>query len=411
MNDKKKTYELMDLNVMEVSAVDSPANEHAKMVLLKNLTENEEEIAKADFNALLQSMEVDEAISKMMDKFWVLNRALRESFYSVIRDKEIKNKKEEMKKTLKQYMDVAMKIVGTLPQDTPVSKIAYADGTEIVIPEELIKMKDKITALGGELFKEATMAEETKDTATIQEAVNKAVKEALNSPDIEELKTLAKLSDLEKEHLEKLEGDARTGFLKASKEERAVLIKKTQKQSLLDSDDDILVIKGRKVTRESVGDAAFEVMKLQQEDLQEQRKMMEETRKRNEEVQELSAFEKCLHQGETVYKHIPVEKSAKGKLLRFMEKNAPSDVRESFFSVLKSAEEAMESKMKYMGGEIGTGLDSTGDDSAQAQLDKLADVYASKNNCTIEKAMDAVLKTKEGAELYDSTIFEGWSII
>jgi hypothetical protein len=94
--------------------------------------------------------------------------------------------------------------------------------------------------------------------------------------------------------------------------------------------------------------------------------------------------------------HLPGSEKAKVELLKSVEGIADEAVRAEVLAALKSKTEGLAPAFEMAGVVAKSASGET--------LDDLAKSYASKNNVSLAKAMDAVLKTSHGAKLYAESL-------
>ena len=148
------------------------------------------------------------------------------------------------------------------------------------------------------------------------------------------------------------------------------------KQAEIAKGDETFEAEGVTIRKSEVGEASFKVMKAQQDKL------------------ELADFEK---RATSDIPNLPGETTLKAKVLRAVSK-MEKDVREGLEAMLKGGSAAFKTLSKSAGAD--TPPDATTD---QGKLDAMVNDYATKNSVTKAVAYTKVLETPEGAELYNKT--------
>jgi hypothetical protein len=114
------------------------------------------------------------------------------------------------------------------------------------------------------------------------------------------------------------------------------------------------------------------------------------------ETNEINAFTK---RADAEIAHLPGVSIAKAKALRAVSKLAKED-REAIEAMLKAGDAALKANMTAIG------KDGGGEDSAEGQLAKKVDAYATENKVSKAVAYTKVLDTKEGKDLYAKSLDE-----
>jgi hypothetical protein len=130
---------------------------------------------------------------------------------------------------------------------------------------------------------------------------------------------------------------------------------------------------GVTIHKSEVGEGPFKLMKSQQERI------------------EISDFEKAAT---SQVPNLPGETVAKAKVLRAVAK-MDKETADALNAMLKAGNEAMAKMLKPLGNDAGRSFSK-----AEDELDALAKAYAEKHSVTYAKAYDAVLKTEDGRKLY-----------
>lgn len=195
----------------------------------------------------------------------------------------------------------------------------------------------------------------------------------------ETAEAVAKMSDAEKAHYEKLADADKAAFLAKSADERKAIIAKA-------SEADPVIYKSANGTEYRKSDDPRLV------DMAKRTDEAEKIAKAEREARETAEFAK---RAETEAAHLPGETSAKAAVLKHMA-SAPEEVRKAFDAIVKAADKSMAGAFEKRGV---SGGNVAGDDPL-VKLETLAKAHAEKNNMAFAKAYDAVLQTAEGQQLY-----------
>lgn len=173
------------------------------------------------------------------------------------------------------------------------------------------------------------------DKKEFDEAIAKvAEKLTKTESEMKVLRLKADMSDDEKAHMEDLSEDQKGKFMGMSTDERkeCMGVKKS---------DEHIIVKGEKVFKSKVGDATFNVLKAQQEEIQ---KGAEDIKKAREEA-EMTKLEKRVSDE---FPEVAGDMLLKAKVLKHMS-TAPEDVRKAFDAIMKSAQEMSAPAFKSIG--------------------------------------------------------------
>ena len=194
--------------------------------------------------------------------------------------------------------------------------------------------------------------------------------------------TLAKLSDVEKAHYGDLDTDDKAEFLAMTPAKRRKAIKSAE------DDDEVAKIGGQEIRKSAVGDTAFEIMKAQQAQLDNQ---AADIKKAND-ATELSDLRK---RADDEYLHVPGSTEERADMLKAMS-GMDEPLRKSFEAVFTQSEKLAKSAFSTLGHNNG-GVEKG---SAETQLDTLSKAYAEKHGVSFAVAQSKVLETEDGRKLY-----------
>jgi len=370
------------LKIGEVSFCGKGMNPEANITLFKSdFTKEDMEKAARMFSDVLGDMEMAEQVRAIIDQLMTYNRAFQTSVVGMIHDEEVKDKKEAIRQSLQQYINV----LNAMATGDTFNKAA--DGFEALIsgnpeqdPAELIKQMETLT-------KEETMSKELEAKLKKAEDDAKAVQKKLEKAEAaaERAGKIAELSDVQKKYFNGLDDKGKDDFLAKSAEERDAVIQKAAEA------DEVLTVDGNTIKKSEVGPGVFAFMKAQQTKLAK----TEADLKKTEEANLAKAQQEA---GEKAFPHLPGEPVVKGHLMKAVN-SLPEDQQRGVLEMLKAGDVAMAKGFD----ENGHGSDVTPSD-AEEKLNKMAEEYAKKENVSFHKAYDAVLKTTEGGKLYEETL-------
>lgn len=226
---------------------------------------------------------------------------------------------------------------------------------------------------------EKSVADLTKSVTDLTSKLEKA------EADKNEAQAIAKMSDAEREYLKGIKGDDRKEFLEMTAAKRRKLVKAAE------DDDEVLKVAGQEIRKSAVGESAFEVMKAQQAQLNEQAEAI----KKAAEKSEMDALTK---RAADEFGHLPGEAVVKAKVLKAVA-GMDDETRKALDEMLKAGEEAIKGAFKTIGVRKGEVVGS-----AEEKLEKMAKDKAEKDGITYAKAYQAVLDTPEGSNLYSKSL-------
>lgn len=228
--------------------------------------------------------------------------------------------------------------------------------------------------------------ENTMDPKEI-EALKKSHTDELAKKDAELAKAnkLAALSDVEKAHYNTLADDAaKDAFLAKSADDRKAVLAKA-------AEADPVVYKSVAGIeyRKSAGETVIALAK--QNDELAKGIAVEKAARENAELEKRASDE---------FKNLPGTLTEKAALLKSLESIPDEATRKAAIAAVKAGDTAIASAFTRKG----AGGGSSESSSASDQLDTLAKKYASDNKTDYSKAYQAVIKTDEGKKLYEQTV-------
>lgn len=368
----KKKNVVKELVLDEVSFCGVGMNQGSNVALYKGtFTKEQFEKALMTFKDVLTEMAMTEELEKIVERICTMSNAFRSAIFSVLYSEEEGDKKAALKESVMQYVEA----LNAMADGDDFSKAQTAVEEWIASnpegsPEELVK---HLTTLS----KEETMSKELEAKLKKAEEDAKANAEALKKAN-----RLAEMSDAQKEFYKGLPEDKQEGFLKKSAEQMDKEIAKAKEG------DESLTVEGHTIKKSEVGAAAFAIMKAQQLRLDKQ----EETLTKTKEELVRKALEE---EAERELPHLPGTPAEKAEMWKGAKGN------EASVKMLKAADAAMAKSMKESGTDDASASVAG---TASEKLDKMAAEKAEKDGITFHKAYDAILKTKEGEELYKQTL-------
>lgn len=345
----------------EISAVTRPAQEHARMAIMKR-AEAGDEYWKRDFTSDQRQHAADSGKALPDGSFPIVTTAdLSNAIHAIGRAKDPAKAKAHIIARAK-----ALGATNALP-DGWVSK----SGVPEMDPKELQKMiDDAIVKANAPLLAQLATATATIDTLT--KAAKKKTPPSADDGDEPDADDASK--SLWRPYVARKIAKA----VEATKAEIAEIAK----------GDEVITVGETTIRKSVVGEATFAAMKAQQAQIAV-----------GIEKAEVADFTKIA---ETTYGHLTGEPVAKGNALRSLSKLEKADC-ETIVAMLKGGEKAMKDALTVKGQDGSR----PGDGSAQGELDKMVDDYMAKNAGKSRfEAMDAVSKTAEGKSLYTKSIDE-----
>lgn len=255
-------------------------------------------------------------------------------------------------------------------------------------------------SIGKDTMSEIKKALGLADTATDADVSAAIVKNAADLAKAQADAALALkksgMSDATRAHydaLAKSDANAAKDFLDKDEEARKADVAKAAA-----GDETFTSVDGATISKRAVGDSVYAILKSQDARIKTQG---DEIAKAAE-----AAADSAIRKRATVeFPHLAGSEDDRFAVLKYLSK-APEDVRKASDAILKAADAAAKFAFSKAGRGAAPGEGPTGD-SAEAKLNSLAKRHKEANaasNMTIEKAMDEVLQTPEGAALYEQTL-------
>lgn len=185
----------------------------------------------------------------------------------------------------------------------------------------------------------------------------------------------AGMNDAQKAYYGTLDETAKASFRALDSSTRDVMV------STAKAGDETINFNGAEIKKSAVGDATFQILKSQQEEIATQK-----------EASTVAKFTDMAKSADFVT--LPGDVTVKAAALRAID-GLPETAKAAVTAMLKAGNEAMKARHAPAGAHVDLeGL------SAQDKLDSMAKAYAATNNTTFEQASVKVMETAEGVELY-----------
>lgn len=352
------------LLIDEVSAVDEPAQEGARVVLIKRKTPKVKvehgAMAKAMFHDVMNSFEMPDAVSTALASMWVSHDSLRKAVGDAMRYETITDKEAAVRGIVTEYRTVVEKLLGDITDavSTTISKRGNSmntDDIKKVVSDIVQKAFSGLKDDDGDNTEVEKVATDLTDklAAAIAEGVAKATADAPTPPeeDDDSDKTLAKRKGAEDE------GDTYTD------------------------------VSGRVYKRSDLGASYDHVVELAKRADESDKRLAAEVQKRHD--------AELVEANRAAFPHLPGDYESHLAVAKMLE-GLPEKSRDGVHNMLKSASAGLSILGREEGREVLAG-------SAEAQLQKLAaDHQANNADMTIEQAyLHVISKTAKGAELYE----------
>ena len=349
---KKRTYRrFKSFRIDEISGVDRPAQEGAKMILMKRAADDDstEELAK---RVRLTSSDVGHAHIILDDTI-----DGGDTSWEVSEGAEFSHKHGWMRR------DDGSIVIGQSEGHSH----SLVSTTKRQKPSDLKPTGEDMSKTVAELEAELATAKAANDATKAEGATYKAI---------------AELTDAEKAHYVSLDVPAKAEFLGKSAEQRAGVVSDIAKNAA-DANPVVYTTDDGQKIRKSDGELAIAMSKKLDEEVR--------LRKAATHKAETAAFQKTADDD---LGHMTGTDVVKVALLRAVA-SMPEEHREGATAMLKSNDLALSSAFA-MGGT----REAPAGGSPAAEMEALAQKYASERKVDIEKARLAVLDTAEGDAIY-----------
>lgn len=204
---------------------------------------------------------------------------------------------------------------------------------------------------------------------------------------LEESEAIAKMSDDEKMYMAKMSPEDKAKFMSMSAEERK------KKMGMMKRDDESIEVAGQTVNKSVVGDAMFEILKAQDAQLKANQEAIAK-------AQEDALMATLSKRADAEFAHIPGKSEEIAGVLKYAA-TMPENVKATFESIMKSAEEMASKAFEKRGIKTGDDVEK----SATDKVDTLAKAYAAEKNVDYASAYAHVLNANP--DLYNEMQKEG----
>lgn len=386
--------------IREISAVDNPAQEHARMAIMKRRTDRVpvlksgqieviEPIIKryitpsdgaVSFGEVLSERLKEDQYYEVMREISPLISSLDTSLCSIAGDANIDGDTKQimMRETLEQFM-TQIRSQWSDVEDAFGKALEGQEGDDHM-PKTIQELQKEITELTGKLSEVSTALAENKDNAEKVTELGETVKnlsdeltKVQETLRIEMLKSA--MSDDEKTHLATLKGEDRKAFIEASPEDRAKVLKKDEP-----ANEETIEVGGTVVKKSVVGEAAFAVFKAQQEQVEKANKAAAESAeavKKEREQRELLEFTK---QAEKDWDNLPGELKDKAQVMKVMH-SMTEDQRIVLEKMLDAGNKAIKAAYTTIGHQDGRG------EADAKKFNEVVDKIRSEEKLTRTEAM------------------------
>jgi hypothetical protein len=201
---------------------------------------------------------------------------------------------------------------------------------------------------------------------------------------LEVAKNMASMSDAEKVYVSSMGETDRSSFIKMSSTDRNAHMEMSKRAQ------EVIEINGTLINKGAVGEATFEVLKSQQEQIA---KQQAETKK----ARDLAIQATFVRKAADSYAHVPGTAEEIGTLLR-----ETADISKSAHQTLESVLEALEKSNKAAFETNGSASASDEGSSALEKLDAMAKAHAEKHNVDYATAYSTVIE--KNTDLYGETL-------
>ena len=219
---------------------------------------------------------------------------------------------------------------------------------------------------------------------------NDPTKETLETltADLKTANAVIALKAVERQHFDTLDEDAKKKFLLKSSDDRKAAIEAVTKAKTDADPVEYTTADGVKI-RKSAGVALITALRSN-----------DDMRKENKELRKQREQESLEKRAEVELKYLPGEVKVRAALLKAVDSIEDETQRKAAHNALKAQNEAMAEAFKTRGHSSGQSEPGSPVD----ELDKLAKAHAKENKVTEAVAYDEVLKTEQGQELYTKSV-------
>lgn len=403
---------MRSFKMSEISGVDVPAQEGAKIVLAKRAGTDEDqaiEFAKGVFTSILREKEIerdaDRAFWEAFEDQWQINEAFKQALCDAYSDGE-----EVLREYLDRFAEMARDAANRIREIRKGDNLgkslyfsAVADAANGLIDQEdhsMFKTKAELEAAIAKYLKDGGDADMVKnlrkgavdhdaldlltgDLAMTSEPVEKSADEVA---ELRRENSILKMSDQTRGYFDGL-GEAEQGaFLAKSADEQQAEV------DAANATDPVLYksADGQEY-RKSDGQKAA--------DLAKRLDAMEGRLAKAEEGEANASFEK---QAASEFQYLPREGTV--EMLKAAEAITDADKKKKMLDAMRASNAQAKKAHKAIGTTAGHSGEEGEEGSAEDRLDKMAKDYAKANDMSFHKAYDAILDTEEGSALYSEMV-------
>lgn len=355
---------LQRLRITELSAVDRPAQTHAKMTIIKRAKGDaimSDEIAKIDetiikawidpqdgakpFSTFLENTLSNKQYWKVMDIACDYVYALDDSLKSIIGDDDltVAEKESQMRNSVEEFL-ASIRSKWPDIEEAFTKVLADPDSSKIVkgakMSREKVTVEDlqkKVEDLKKQLDAATDASEDAKKAAEMQAKNDELTKQLEDlKAELDMAKAESALSDEEKAYMSDKDEKTKKAFMDMSAEDRQKAIAKS-----IDTDE-VIKFEGNEIRKSVVGDEQFAVFKAMAKKAEEtDKKLSEETNKR-EQIE-------LTKRAEDEFGHLPGEVESKVDVLRSINKIDDEDTRKCLEKMLEAGDKAIKAAFDTIG--------------------------------------------------------------
>ena len=408
-----KRRKMTSFKMGEISAVDVPAQEGARVTLIKSAPVADDDclaFAKVSFkealNDKLWDRKFSDAFYAAFDDIWTLNDAFREA---------LKDQYQSDEETVRQYIQAVAEKAQAAVEATrglskssssvtsTIKKAVFDAANDLELPSKENEMFKTLAELKAAITK---FAKDGGDAAEIKKIRKSAVEldaieelpadgdlaiapaAAVDNTENETLKrkvAVLEMSTDVRKHYDGLSEDDQTAFLTKSADDQAAIVAKANEEDPVE----VTLDDGTQI-RKSAGPAVIALAKSNQ-------KLSDDLKKANDANAD-AAFQKTAREE---FEFLP--EAGTVEMLKAADKISDKDKKKEMLDALRASNKAASKNFKRNGNTGDLSKNDDDSDDAEDKLNELAKAHAKENNTSFAKAYSDVLETEEGAKLYAET--------
>lgn len=399
---------MRSFKMIEISGVDRPAQEGAKIVITKRAPDDAESFAKASFREIMDQKErersVSEAFYEAFEDQWTANDAFRQALSDSYQSGE-EAARQYVETIAEMAREAVSRIKGTETSDN-LGKALYfsavAEAAQSFTKRQEAPMYKSLAALKAAIAKYQKDGGDAAELKTIQKSAidldataeltgDLALAPAADpKPDPEVAKMARELSVLKlstdaRAHFDGLDATAQDAFLAKSADEQRADVEMAKS-----ADPVLYTCADGTAIRKSDGPAVLSMAKRAD-------KLEADLAKANAANEDATFAKRARDE----FGYLPAEGTA--EMLKAAEAMTDPDKKKKMLDAMRAANTAAAKKHRSIGS-AGPDDEPDGGEDASDALDNMAKAYAEKNSVSLAKAYDAVLQTEEGAALYAKSV-------